>query len=156
MLELIIRNKFFSIKGKSKVYDLDGKPYLEVDGKLLTFTAKKFVNDLEGNNIYVVRNKFWHFLFKSALIYNKEGKKVAQVKRKFALKSKFNVFGTEENYRIDGNLIGWTFSIYRNDEVVARVQRHLNLVDEFQLTVYDEKGNIVISNQKENYKQNIL
>jgi len=139
MKELIIRNKFFSIKGKSKVYDLDGKEFLQVDGKLISFTTKKFVQDLEGNTIYTVRNKFWHILLKSAYIYDKDGQLVAQIKRKISLKSKFNVLGAKDNYRIDGNWIGWTFEIYRNDEVVARIQRHLNLVDEFQLTVYNDE-----------------
>ena len=139
MLELIVRNKFFSIKGKSVVYDLDGKPYFNVDGKFLTFTAKKFVNDLEGNTIYTVRNKFWHILFKSAYIYDKDENLVAQVKRKFALKSKFNIFGPKDNYHIDGTIFGWNFTIYRNDQVVGRISRHLNLVDEFQLSIPDEK-----------------
>ena len=60
-MQLAIRNKWISLRGSSVVKDLEEKDILRVKGKFWTFTRKKFVQTLEGETKFVVRNRFWHF-----------------------------------------------------------------------------------------------
>lgn len=136
---LVIKNRFLTLKGGSKVKDeLDNDVY-KVDGKFFTCTRKKFVRTLDDETLYTVRNKFWHIFFRSAYLI-KDGKKVMKIKRKFAIKSKFNVYAKDGNeYQIDGNFIGWNWQITRNGEQIASVYRKIDWTDAFVLDVVKEE-----------------
>ena len=81
-MQLAIRNKWISLLGSSVVKDLEEKDVLKVKGKFWTFTRKKFVQTLEGETKYIVRNRFWHFFVWRALICNPDKKIVATIRRK--------------------------------------------------------------------------
>ena len=49
IMELAIRNKWITLRGSSIVKDLNEKDVMKIRGKFWSFTAKKFVQDLEGN-----------------------------------------------------------------------------------------------------------
>ena len=136
-MQLFIKNKFISLRGSSKVLDAQDNPAYNVQGKFWTITRKKFVQDLNGNTLYVVRNKFWHIFLKSAFVYDANGEKVAQIKRKIALKSKFSVRGYKDELRIDGTFIGWTFQIYKNEKLLGTIKRLLDFRDSFVLDIED-------------------
>ena len=55
-MELCIRNKWISLRGSSEIKDVDGNNKFKVRGKFWTFTRKKFINDLDDKNLYIVRN----------------------------------------------------------------------------------------------------
>ena len=65
-MQVSVRNKWISLRGGSTVKDMSEKDVLRVQGKFFTFTRKKFVQDLSGNLLYTVRNKFWSFFVKIA------------------------------------------------------------------------------------------
>ena len=54
-MQLIVRNKWISLKGSSYVKDESGKDVMKVRGKFWTLTYKKFIEDLDGNVKYIVR-----------------------------------------------------------------------------------------------------
>ena len=82
-MQVSIRNKWISLRGGSTVKDMNEKDVLYVKGKFFTFTRKKFVQDMSGNLLYTVRNKFWTFFVRKALVYDKDGNQVAFMKKKF-------------------------------------------------------------------------
>ena len=79
-MQVSIRNKWISLRGGSTVKDMNEKDVLYVKGKFFTFTRKKFVQDMSGNLLYTVRNKFWTFFVRKALVYDKDGNQVAFMK----------------------------------------------------------------------------
>ena len=139
-MRLLIRNKFFSLKGSSTVLDENDQPKFLVEGKLFSITHKKRIMDLDKNLLYKVRNKFWKFFLKSALIYDADGNKVAKVKQKFSLKRSFYVIGYEDEIRVEGDIIGWSFKIFKNDTYMGAVSRKFDITDAFILDIEEDEN----------------
>ena len=81
-MDLLIRNKWISLRGSSVVKDLNEQDVYRVRGKFWTVTAKKFIQTLEGETKYVVRNKFWRLFAYKAFVYDEKGERVAFLRRK--------------------------------------------------------------------------
>ena len=83
MIQLAIRNKWISFRGSSVVRDVNEKDVLKVQGKFWTVTYKKFIQTLDGETKYIVRNKFWKlFAYRAYVIDPKTNEKVATIRRK--------------------------------------------------------------------------
>ena len=137
-MQLVIRNKWVSLRGSSYVKDIDGNDVLRVRGKFWTFTRKKFIEDMDGNVVYVVRNKFWKLFRYSAFIMDKDEKIISTVRRK--------VFSLHDSYKLDspfgeitfiGNILGYDYHIRLNGEEVGHVSRKISLRDSFVLDLKD-------------------
>ena len=95
-MQVSIRNKWVSLGGSSTVKDMDEKDVLFVKGKIFSFTRKKFVQDLSGNTLFVVRNKFWRLFQRKAFVEKPDKTKVAMVRRK--------IFSLHDHYYITSDL----------------------------------------------------
>ena len=137
-MQVIIKNKFWTVGGSSEIKDIRGNVLYKVKGRALSFTRKKFIQDLQGNTLFTIRNKYWHMFMRSAFIYDKDKKLVCQVKRKLAIHSKFRILRTDQNYEINGSVFGWNFQILKDGVVWAVVNRNIAWTDCFSLTVPDE------------------
>ena len=132
-MQVLIKNKVFSLRGNSTITDLQGNPVANVQGRVFSITNKKYINDMQGNTRYLVRNKFFHFFMKSAFIYDADGNLVCQVKRKLALHSKFEFLRIDKNWELSGNIIGWNFSLLENGAAIAQISRQFHWNDAFLL-----------------------
>ena len=133
-MQLVVKNKFWSLGGASTVKDIQDHPVANVKGKVFSVTKKKFIKDLQGNTQYIVRNKFWHFFMKSAYIYDKDKNLICQIKRKFHINSKFRILKSgDKNWEIDGNFWGWNWKLLENGVVIAAVSRRIDWTDAFVL-----------------------
>lgn len=140
MIELNIRNKWITLGGSSYVTDKDENKVFNVKGRIFSFTRKKFINDLEGNTLYIVRNKFWHLFVKRAFVLDKEGNKVCTVRKKFwSLRSKFFIDDYKDELIIDGNILTYNFDIRKNGVSIGHVARKISLRDSFVLTCYTKE-----------------
>ncbi len=141
-MQLIIQNKLISLRGSSTIQDEKGNSVFKVKGKLFSITRKKFICDLEGNCLFIVRNKFWRLFTHKAFVLDSSKHKVAYVKRRWWSfgRNKFLVTGLDEDeIRIDGSFFEWNYSIIKNEEEIATVQRNLTLVkDKFTLNINNE------------------
>lgn len=137
-MRLVIKNKWFSLKGSSFVKDEQGNDVLIVEGKFWTVTHKKFVKDLNGNVIYVVRNKYWKFIHYQAFIMDKNEKIISRVVRKaFSLHDHYDLMSPYGKIVLRGNILGYDYHIYLNDEEVGHVGRHFSMRDSFVLDLKD-------------------
>lgn len=141
-MDLLIRNKWISLRGSSVVKDLNETDVMKVKGKFFTFTAKKFIQTLDGETKYVVRNKFWRLFTYKAFIYDNKHEKVAQIRRKiFSFHDKFFIKSKYGEIELKGNILCFDYHIYLNGEEVGHVARRISLRDSFVLHV-DDKENI--------------
>lgn len=140
-MKLYIKNKMVSLGGASKVLDENENPKFNVKGKVFSITKKKKICDLEGNVLYRVRNKFWHFSWnRYAFIDDEEGNRVAKLKLKFGFSKKFFIQGYKDEISVEGNFIGLNFTIYKNGEVIGSLsKKYLSLVDTFILDIGNEE-----------------
>ena len=83
-MQLIIRNKWVSLKGSSYVTDVNGKEVMKVRGKFWTLTYKKFIEDLDGNVRYIVRNKFENLLPTKHSLWIRMAKSSHELKEKYS------------------------------------------------------------------------
>ena len=138
-MELAIKNKWISFGGSSTVQTMDGEDYLKVKGKIFTFTKKKEVQDLEGNLIYTVRNKFFSLFGRSGFVFDAEGKQVALVKRKIiSLHDRYFITTDLGEMEIIGNILQFNYKIILNGEEVGHIARKFSLRDSFVLTIDDK------------------
>ena len=137
-MQVSIRNKWVSFGGSSTVKDMNEKDVLFVKGKVFTFTRKKFVRDLEQNLLYTVRNKFWILFAKKAMIYDKDGNIVANIRRKvISLHDHYFVESPVGKIEIKGNILCFDYHIWLNGEEVGHISRKISLRDSYVLDLKD-------------------
>lgn len=150
-MKLLVKNKFISLRGNSMVLDENGKDAFIVRGKLISPTKKKFICDLDSNKLYIVRNKYWHFFTKKALIYNANKEKVAYVKSRFFQwgKKKYDIEGYKTALRVDGDLFSFNYQIIRDEETIGTISTKFEILpvpDRFVLDVkYDEDAAFLVA-----------
>ena len=140
-MKLIIRNKWFSFKGSSEVKDeTDTKEVMKVIGRFWSITQKKYIEDLEGNVHYMVRNKFWRIFSRKALIYDKDKNLVAQVRRKiFSFHDRYFIEKCSiGNMEIMGNIFQHDYNITLDGQQVGHIMRRVSIRDSFVLDCADD------------------
>ena len=139
-MELAIRNKWISLRGSSIVRDLNEKDVMKVQGKFWTLTYKKFIQTLEGETKYIVRNKFWKlFVYRAFIIDPKTNAIISTIRRKFwSLHDHYTIQSPYGEIVIRGNILGFNYNISLNGKDVGHVARKISLRDSFVLTLNDD------------------
>ena len=147
-MKLVLANKMFSIGGASKVTAENGDEVYKIKGKWFSPTHKKMMYDMQGNLLYVIRNKWFNWLNHSALIYNGAGELVGKIsKKKISLGNSFELDGFEDEYKITGKIIGWEFKLIKNENEIGTITRNFTLhIDKFTLETDDlEKAQLYVA-----------
>lgn len=142
-MELCIRNKWISLRGRSEVKDIEGNDKYRVEGKFWTVTRKKFINDLDNNNLYIVRNKFWTFFVHKAFVLNPDNTVAATIRRKFfSVHDRYFISCKYGDIEITGNILCFDYHIKLNGKEVGHVSRKISLRDSFVLSIDDDVEDI--------------
>lgn len=137
-MELAIRNKWVSLRGSSVVKDTHEKDVLKVQGKFWTFTKKKFIQTLDGETKYIVRNKFWTLFQYRAFILSPDNKILSIIRKKvFSLHDRYFIESPYGQIEIKGNILGFDYHIYLEGKEVGHVARKISLRDSFILSLDD-------------------
>lgn len=138
-MDLQIRNKWISLRGSSVVKDLDEKDVMKVQGKFWTVTAKKFIQTMDGETKFMVRNKFWKLFIHRAFIYDDKGERVAKIRRKFwSLHDRFFIDSKFGNIEIQGNILCFDYHIFLEGKEIGHIARRISLRDSFVLHLEDD------------------
>ncbi len=140
-MQVSIRNKWISLRGSSTVKDVNENDVLRVKGKFFTVTRKKFIQDLDGNTIYIVRNKFWRLFAYRAFVLDADKNIIFRIRRKiFSFHDRYFCKSDLGEVELKGNILGFDYHIYLNGEEIAHVSRKISLRDSFVLeTLEDDK-----------------
>ena len=129
-----------AFKSTSYVKDKDGNKIAKISGNFFTMTRKKFIQNMDGENQFMVRNKFWHLIARSGFVFDKEGKMVAKLRKKvLALADHYDIATRFGDITIRGNILGFDYHITLNGTEIGHVARKMLGKDEFVLTL--EEGN---------------
>ena len=144
MIELSIRNKWISFRGSSVVKDTSENDVLKVQGKFFTVTYKKFIQTLEGETKYIVRNKFWKlFAYKAFVIDPVTKEHVVTIRRKvFSFHDRYFMKSKLGDIEIRGNILCFDYHIFLNGKEIGHVARKISLRDSFVLTLEDDNADI--------------
>ena len=133
-MDLMIRNKWVSLRGGSVVKDVNEQDALRVKGKFWTVTHKKFVQTLNGETKFIVRNKFWRLFAYRAYIMTPDKHKVARIRRKiFSFHDRYFIESEYGKLEIKGNILLYDYHIYLNDKEIGHIARRISLRDSFVL-----------------------
>lgn len=140
-MRLFIKNKILSIGDGSGVYNETGEQVYQVKGKVFSATKKKFIRGMDGTKLYMVRNKFWHFFFRSVYIYqyvDGKKKKLARLKSRFF---KTVLDCADQSYTIECKFLKG-IDLYKNGQKVAWYTRSSDFAsyfirDAFTLDIFD-------------------
>lgn len=137
-MDLAIRNKWVTLRGSSVVKDLNEKDVMKVQGKFWTFTAKKFVQTLDGQTKFTVRNKFWRLFAYRAFVYDEKGEQVAHLRRKiFSFHDRFFIDTKDGQLEIKGNILCFDYHILKDGKEIGHVSRKISLRDSYVLHIED-------------------
>ena len=144
MIELSIRNKWISFRGSSVVKDTSENDVLKVQGKFFTVTYKKFIQTLEGETKYIVRNKFWKlFAYKAFVIDPVTKEHVVTIRRKvFSFHDRYFMKSKLGDIEIRGNILCFDYHIFLNGKEIGHVARKISLRDSFVLTLEDDNADV--------------
>ena len=138
-MDLLIRNKWVTLRGSSVVKDLNEKDVYKVQGKFWTFTAKKFIQTLDGETKYIVRNKFWRLFAYRAFVLDPNGEQVAHLRRKiFSFHDRFFIDSKFGQLEIKGNILCFDYHVFLEGKEIGHVGRRISLRDSFVLHVEDD------------------
>ena len=113
------------VRGNSIVKNEAEEDIYFVKGKLKIFspTRKKFINDAQGNTLYTIRNKWFRFLFNSAIIKDSQGNKM-KLKTKMSFKTFYTLTGAGYNYTVGKNPDGYGVAIFKDEQVIATFNKY--------------------------------
>ena len=140
IMDYIIKNKIVSLGASSTVRDTAGNDLFIVRGRFFTFTKKKIIMSLDKKPLYQVRNKFWHIIMPKVFVCDAQGKILLKFKKKslFSLRQDFDIInpdGTLSDYSFEGDFLSWNYTIKQAGLPIAQIHRNFNLVkDSFILS----------------------
>lgn len=139
-MKVFIKNKLISLGGSSEVLNENQESIYKVKGKVLTFTKKKKMYDMEGNLLYTIRNKYWIAYTSKVMVYDADGVKVATIKKhRWSIDAKYKIEDCVDEMSIEGKIWGLESKIMRNEEVAATITRQFTLVNDAFTLEADEK-----------------
>lgn len=138
-MKIIVKNKFVSWGGSSKVEDASGKALYRVKGKAFSWTRKKTLLDLNGNVLYRIRNKWPTFILHSAFICDKDGNKICKVKQNLSFKHNYLIEETRDSIQVNGYILNG-MQVTRNNQYIGTIKKEFwALRDYFVLDVPDDQ-----------------
>ena len=137
-----IKQKVFSFGDKFSVNAEDGTPIIYVEGQVFSLGDKLKVLDTHGDELFYIEQKLFKFLPEYRIF--SQGQEVAFLKKEFSfLKPKLNITSAYGNFTIDGNVLGYNFSIYKEGRVIGVVsKKFVAFSDTYTLDIYEEEENI--------------
>ena len=136
-MKIIVKNKFVSFGGSSKVEDQAGNQLYRVKGKVFSWTRKKTLLDLDGNVLYRIRNKWPTVFLHSAYISDKDGNKICKVKLNISFKQAYVIEDTVDDIRVNGFILNG-MQVSRNGQYIGTITKKFwSLRDYFELDVLD-------------------
>lgn len=139
-MKLYIKQKIFTIGDKFDIYDEWQHPVYNVEAQLLSFPRKLHLYDNSGLEVFLVQRQFTWFLAKYE-IYS-AGMQVATIEQQFSFPSKeFSITAaTGDQFTIEGDMFGWTFSIMKNGLPYASLSKRLMAWgDSYEINVFDDR-----------------
>ena len=145
-MRYLIRERFFRLGEDSEVTDEQGRPVLQVDGKVLSLHDRLVIRDPDGNQVAQVRRK----LVALRPTYQLEvgGEQAAEVRKRL-----FTPFGDRftidvpgpDDLEVRGDLFDHEFTVRRGDQTVATVsKRWFSLRDAYAVEVAPGQDDLLI------------
>ena len=120
VMKLYIKQKVFSIKRRSSIYDAAGNEAYYSEAIIPSIGTKLKIYDRSGAELIYIEQKFWSFLPKYKIF--KDGAEIAEVVKDFTFfKPKYTINGL--GWTVTGDFFDHNYQIMHDDEVIASVHK---------------------------------
>ena len=135
-----IKQKVFSFGDKFSVNAEDGTPIIYVEGKVFSVGNKLKVLDAQGAELFYIEQKLFKLLPEYSIQSN--GEEVAHLKKEFSwLKPKLNITSAYGNFRIEGNVLGYNFNIFKDGNLAGTVsKKFVAFSDSYTLDIFENEN----------------
>jgi uncharacterized protein YxjI len=142
----LIRERFFRLGEDSDITDEQGRPVLQVDGKVLSLRNRLIIRDPEGREVAQVHRKLAALRPTYRVTIGSE--EAAEVRKRL-----FTPFGDRftidvpgpDDLEVAGDLFDHEFTVHRRDQVVATVsKRWFSMRDTYAVDVAPGQDDLLI------------
>jgi uncharacterized protein YxjI len=142
----LIRERFFRLGEDSDITDEQGRPVLQVDGKVLSLRKRLVVRDPEGREVAQVQRKL--IAMRPTYEISIAGRRAAEVRKRL-----FTPFGDRftidvpgpDDMEMTGDLLDHEFTIRRGDQTVATVsKRWFSVRDTYAVDIAADQDDLLL------------
>lgn len=137
-MKYYVKQKILSLKDQFYVMDQSGKEVYGIKGKMFSLSNKMELLNMNGSQILNTKKQIFSFLAKY-FVFDPHGELQAEIKRKFAVRPRFDVTIGNEVLSVEGSLFAHSFGIFDNGEEVASISKKvLSFGDSYEIEIHDE------------------
>jgi uncharacterized protein YxjI len=142
----LIRERFFRLGEDSDITDDQGRPVLQVDGKVLSLRNRLVLRDPEGREVAEVQRKL--IAMRPTYEISIAGRRAAEVRKRL-----FTPFGDRftidvpgpDDMEMTGDLLDHEFTIRRGDQTVATVsKRWFSVRDTYAVDIAADQDDLLL------------
>jgi len=142
----LIRERFFRLGEDSDITDEQGRPVLQVDGKVLSLRKRLVVRDPEGREVAEVQRKL--IAMRPTYEISIGGREAAEVRKRL-----FTPFGDRftidvpgpDDMEMTGDLLDHEFAIRRGDQTVATIsKRWFSMRDTYAVDIAADQDDLLL------------
>jgi uncharacterized protein YxjI len=142
----LIRERFFRLGEDSDITDEQGRPVLQVDGKVLSLRKRLVVRDPEGREVAQVQRKL--IAMRPTYEISIAGRHAAEIRKRL-----FTPFGDRftidvpgpDDMEMTGDLLDHEFTIRRGDQTVATVsKRWFSVRDTYAVDIAADQDDLLL------------
>jgi uncharacterized protein YxjI len=142
----LIRERFFRLGEDSDITDEQGRPVLQVDGKVLSLRKRLVVRDPEGREVAQVQRKL--IAMRPTYEISIAGRRAAEVRTRlctpFGNRLTIDVPGPDD-MEMTGDLLDHEFTIRRGDQTVATVsKRWFSVRDTYAVDIAADQDDLLL------------
>jgi len=118
--------------------DESQKELYTVEGKFISIQNKLQLLNMNGSQVLNAKKKLFR-IFATYEIFTPHGDLLAEIKRKFSLRPKFEVNVQGEQLMVEGSLFAHSFGVMRNGQEAASIQKKvISWGDTYEINVNDD------------------
>lgn len=138
-MKFYVKQKVFSLKDKFFIKDEEQKEVYQVQGKYMSISNKLELQNLEGEVILKSNRKILSFM-PTYYIYGKDDELLVTIKKKFAVRPKFQVVKGNTEYQVEGSFFAHNFFIQDGDRMLASIEKKVfSFGDSYEIDIQDER-----------------
>ena len=142
-MRLVVNQKYWSVADKFNIADEAGRPWFQVEGQIFSIGKKLWLKDMEGNEIFFLKQKVFSFVNKWEI--QRGGQIIGTFTSKFfhmPFVRTYKLEGEFGKFKIKGSSFGYNFRIFdmnNGDTQVGTISKKiLKIADTYVIDIVDE------------------
>ncbi len=140
-----IKKNMWSLKGNYHVVNEQDVEILHAEGKPLSLRKKYIVKNVEGEELFYIRQKL--LTFQPTFFISKNGKDLFKIVKSFSFKPEIFVESLEDPdaFYVEGNFWGFEFKFFQDGREFAYVSKDIwKMTDTYGVAIEDGKDDQLI------------